>query len=153
MDTRIALLAVAAFIGMYLAVFLLIVTLRKKKSLKKDPVSSSYPSITIVLPAWNEEDTIGESVESVLALDYPGKLKVIVVNDGSTDGTKKVLEKYSKKGMITLVNKENGGKASAMNAALEIIDTEFFACMDADSIAEKDALNHMMGYFTNPKVA
>lgn len=147
-----ALLAMAAFVGMYLAVFVLIVTLKKKKVLRKDPEPGFYPPVTVVIPAWNEEDSIQESLESILTLDYPGKIEIICVNDGSTDGTKKILLEYEKKGKIKLINKKNGGKASAMNSALKAIKTDFFVCMDADSQADREALKYMMGYMRDKDV-
>jgi cellulose synthase/poly-beta-1,6-N-acetylglucosamine synthase-like glycosyltransferase len=107
-----------------------------------------FPFISIVIPAHNEEDSIENAIKSCLNLDYPKeKLEVIVVNDGSTDRTKEICERYEKLGLIRLVNKERGGKASALNLGLKIAKGEIFACLDADSMYEKNALNKMLKYF------
>ncbi|NCB42565.1 MAG: glycosyltransferase [Clostridia bacterium] len=122
------------------------------------------PSISIVAPAYNEEMTIIENVNSLLNLKYPDE-ELVVVNDGSLDGTlqtlikefklKKVDRIYSKsletkpvKGIylnpdipkLIVVDKMNGGKADALNAGINISSKEYICSIDSDSILEDDAL-------------
>ncbi len=122
------------------------------------------PPITLVVPAYNEEATIGESVKSLLRLDYP-HYEVVVVNDGSKDGTIDTLirelhlipypaafeEKVPCKPIrqfyvstvhpnLRVVDKENGGKSDALNAGINLCRTPLFCCMDADSILLRDSL-------------
>lgn len=140
------------FSALYFQVFILISLFESKKR-KKHPLPYFYPETTIVIPCWNEEETIGKTIDSVLALDYPkDKMKIMIIDDGSTDNTKSALEKYKDNPIITVFHKENGGKFSALNFALERINTEYFGCLDADSFVEKDALKNIMRRFTNPKV-
>lgn len=120
--------------------------------------------ITLLAPAFNEEATISESVRSLLALHYPN-FEVLVVNDGSKDGTLDVLiRSFGLKPVarafesvtphkpirgiygspdyprLIVVDKENGGKADALNAGISVCRTPLFCAIDADSILEPDAL-------------
>ena len=137
---------------LYSATFLLI-TLLTERNMESRKAVRKYPSVSIIVPAYNEERTIGKTIESLLSLDYPkDKLKIIVVDDGSTDNTLRVVKRYEREGIIVLSQK-NKGKASAMNLGLKHVDTEFVACLDADSFVEKNALKNMLSYFDDPNVA
>ncbi len=113
------------------------------------------PKVAIIVPCWNEESTIDGTVQSLLALDYPkDKLQIVLVNDGSTDNTKTVMDSYTGNPQITIVHKENGGKHTAINKGIEIAqDAEFVGCLDADSFVAPDALREMISCFEDPKVA
>lgn len=120
--------------------------------------------ISLLAPAFNEEATIAESIRSLLSLHYPN-FEVIVVNDGSKDRTLDVLiEAFGLKPVarafessvphkpirgiygspdqprLVVVDKENGGKADALNAGISVCRTPLFCAIDADSILEPDAL-------------
>jgi cellulose synthase/poly-beta-1,6-N-acetylglucosamine synthase-like glycosyltransferase len=122
------------------------------------------PAIALLAPAFNEELTIVESINSLLALRYPD-FEVIVINDGSKDGTlERVIghfglsrvERYhdlavrhqpirglyasSRLPRLLLVDKENGGKSDALNAGINVARAPIFCSMDADSLLEPDAL-------------
>ncbi|MBA7674572.1 hypothetical protein ES703_82792 [subsurface metagenome] len=137
---------------------------RKATELKKVFQSTFFKPISIIAPAYNEEETIAESVKSFLQLQYP-EHEVVVVDDGSTDNTMKVLiETYKMvkapityaeqidckriKGIyvspeytnLVLVNKENGGKGDALNAGINIARYPLVCFIDADSLLESDAL-------------
>ncbi len=126
------------------------------------------PDITIIVPAYNEEKVITESVKALLDLDYP-RLEVLVVNDGSKDETMKRLKKDFKlidvnravgekidtekvnnlyrsieRDGLTVVDKENGGKADALNAGLNYSRTDLILAIDADTLVEKNALRKMV---------
>ncbi len=142
------------FFLLFTAVFWLLIWFENRKLVFKDPKPKKLKPLTIVIPAYNEEKTIASSIDSCLNLTYPkGRLKIIVVNDGSTDGTRKVCERYAKRGKIKLLNQKNQGKAAAINNALKYITTPYMACLDADSFFEKDALPHILGYLDDPEVA
>jgi cellulose synthase/poly-beta-1,6-N-acetylglucosamine synthase-like glycosyltransferase len=120
--------------------------------------------IALLMPAYNEEATIGESIRSVLALQYPS-FEVIVINDGSKDGTlqaltaafdlKPVVRPHEQavshrpiRGVygspryanLLVIDKENGGKSDALNAGINLSRSPLFCAMDADSLLEPDAL-------------
>ncbi len=142
------------FLFLYLEIFLLLTFLeRKGRNTKKNNIIKKYPNVSIVVPCYNEEKTIGGTLDSLLKLDYPkNKLSILVVDDGSTDKTYSIAKKYEKYNNVKIFHKENGGKHTAMNFALEKIHSEFIGCLDADSFVEKDALNEIILEFQrNPK--
>jgi cellulose synthase/poly-beta-1,6-N-acetylglucosamine synthase-like glycosyltransferase len=129
------------------------------------------PSVSIISPAFNEEASIVESVSSLLTLRYPD-YEVIVVNDGSRDGTltrlvswfglertdvfvhrylstEKIRGIYASKRYpeLLVIDKENGGKADSLNAGINVARKEYFAGIDADSMLERDALLNLTGKF------
>ncbi|OIO61901.1 hypothetical protein COY26_01600 [Candidatus Woesearchaeota archaeon CG_4_10_14_0_2_um_filter_33_10] len=155
MDLVNLILPVVYIITLFYTIFWLITFLdskeEKKKSLKK------FPFVSVIVPAYNEEDVILETLDSIVGLDYPkDKLDVIIINDGSTDSTRDIIEKFigvHKEQDIKLINQDNQGKWVALNNALKIAKGEFFTCLDADSSAEKAALKKMLPYFTDNNVA
>ncbi len=141
------------FASLNFEVFLLITYFESRLFIKKenDRIAkgvSSYPSVTIIVPCWNEESTVSKTVYSLLALDYPkDKLKIMVVDDGSTDGTWQAVQEFSDNPQIQLHTKENGGKFTALNYGLSKLTTDLVGCLDADSYVEKDALKKIVTYF------
>ena len=83
--------------------------------------SKSTPAVAMIVPCYNEETTVGGTVESLLALDYPtDRLSIILVNDGSTDNTRAIMDTFAGNPQIQIIHKENGGKHSAINAGIEL---------------------------------
>jgi cellulose synthase/poly-beta-1,6-N-acetylglucosamine synthase-like glycosyltransferase len=134
--------------------------------------SDVAPVISIMAPAHNEERTIAQSVRSLLTLRYPS-LEVVVVNDGSADGTLAALQRdfdlveihsapirrriqtepirglyrSRRTPALVVVDKENGGKADALNAGLVVATGDLACAIDADTIVEPDALQRMIRPF------
>jgi cellulose synthase/poly-beta-1,6-N-acetylglucosamine synthase-like glycosyltransferase len=129
------------------------------------------PRITVLVPAYDEEVTVVESVANLLALTYPN-LEVVVVNDGSNDGTldrliegfrltpvgavyRRVLDtapvreiyRAPDEPRLVVVDKHNGGKADALNAALNLASGQLVCAIDADTIVASDALQQMVSSF------
>lgn len=109
------------------------------------------PTVTIIVPAYNEERTIVASVESILASDYPS-FDVIVIDDGSTDATESLLTPMAESGRIIFVKKENGGKASALNAGIAMAKGEVVLYTDADSFFQTDTIRKMARWFVDPGI-
>ncbi len=143
------------FLSIYAQVFLLITFLenRKKITIRNHKIKlSQYPAVTIVVPSWNEEKTIYKTIRSLLALRYPqDKLKLFLVDDGSTDSTWNIISKFAKHKNVKVFRKENGGKYTALNLGLQNLETEFFGCLDADSVVDTEALVRIMSYFEADK--
>ena len=145
------------FIALYLQIFFLISFIEGRFG-KKSPRQnlrnrSRFPSVTIVVPCWNEERTVASTLRSLLSLDYPKeKLSLVVVDDGSTDGTLSIARRFEKYTNVRVYSKENGGKHTAVNFALEKSSSEFFGCLDADSFVEPDALKKIISNFEDPSV-
>lgn len=93
--------------------------------------------VSVVIPAYNAAETVGEAVASCLAQRHPD-FEVIVVNDGSTDATGEVLASFGNR--ITVITQRNGGLASARNAGQRAASGEFLAWMDADDLAAPERL-------------
>lgn len=140
---------VLVFLAIYLQVFLLTVFFDKRDKLvstKKEP--TKFPGITFLIPCYNEETTVDSTIESILALDYPkDKLKIIAIDDGSSDNTWKNLQKYSDRENIQILKKENGGKHTALNYGLKFVDTPLVVSFDADTKILKDAAKRAVVYF------
>lgn len=140
------------FVSIYFLTFFLILWGRNRKDLFKFPTTDSKYSISVLVPAWNEEKTIESTIKAIFESDYPLK-ELIVLNDGSTDNTKGVVESLLKKyPKLKLVNKKNSGKADSLNQGIKMAKAEFVAVVDADSYPDKDAFKKMIPYFDNPKV-
>lgn len=118
------------------------------------PTLERKPSVTIIVPIFNEEKTVVKTVLSLLALDYPkDKLFVMVVDDGSKDNSWQVVQQFQNNPQVLLHKKENGGKYTALNYAIEHSTSELIGCLDADSFVDSQALNYMMPYFDDADVA
>jgi cellulose synthase/poly-beta-1,6-N-acetylglucosamine synthase-like glycosyltransferase len=127
--------------------------------------------VSVLVPAYNEEATIASSVRSVLELDYP-RFEVIVINDGSKDGTLEALQRefalvafpetYWRRIAVKpvraiyrsalypnlrVIDKENGGKADALNAGINASHCPLFCGVDADSILERESLTRVVEPF------
>ena len=144
------------FFSLYFEVFLLVAYLQKRFTrIDSTPLPlGKLPTVAVVVPCFNEEDTVELTMNSLLGLDYPAHLlQIIVVDDGSTDKTWERVQQYAHDARVKLLQKENGGKHTAMNFALEHIDAELIGCLDADSVVEPDALQKIVPIFVNQKIA
>jgi cellulose synthase/poly-beta-1,6-N-acetylglucosamine synthase-like glycosyltransferase len=145
---------VLLFISLYFEVFLLVAFLERKlkKQSQRSSVTADFPSVAIIVPCYNEEATVALTLRSLMALSYPkDKLRIVVVDDGSTDNTRRVAEEFAPQ--VTVLHKENGGKHTAMNLGLAHANADLIGCLDADSVVEPDALLNIAPIFQNPQVA
>ncbi|MBU6428842.1 MAG: glycosyltransferase family 2 protein, partial [Cyanobacteria bacterium REEB65] len=109
--------------------------------------------MTVIVPCYNEEDTVSATMDSLLALDYPeDKLSIIAVDDGSRDRTWELLGGYGGNPRVRLVRKENGGKHTAVNLGLSMCRSELVSCLDSDSFVHPQALRRMVPLFDDPAV-
>lgn len=146
-----AIFYILTFLAVYVQVFFLITFLenRKKIVIRTGKIRlKEYPPVTVIVPCWNEEKTIGNTVHSLLDLNYPkDKVKIFLVDDGSTDNTWNEIKKFEKYPNIRIFHKENGGKITALNLGLKHLETDFLGCLDADSYAAPESLVRIMSYF------
>lgn len=151
MYIELALLYVITYFGLFTAIFFLLTLMENRKNVFRKPLTK-YPSVTVIVPAFNEEHTIGKTIESLQDLDYPKeKLEIIVVDDGSNDNTLKVARMYESK-QVKVFSKPNGGKGSALNFALAKAKGEFIGALDADSFVHRDSLKKIMSHFTEKDI-
>jgi len=153
MDKIIILYSVMFFFGIYFLLIFIILKFRNGKTIYDYPEAKKFPSITLITPAYNEEDSIADTIKALLDIDYPkGKKEIILVNDGSTDKTLVIMKKFAKNHKeIKILDKKNSGKSDSLNQAIKIAKGELIAIVDADSYPTKDALKKMVGYFEQDK--
>jgi cellulose synthase/poly-beta-1,6-N-acetylglucosamine synthase-like glycosyltransferase/peptidoglycan/xylan/chitin deacetylase (PgdA/CDA1 family)/spore germination protein YaaH len=123
---------------------------------RKDFSTPDYnPRVAVLIPAYNEEKVIARTIRSVLMSNYKN-INVIVIDDGSKDDTYKVAtETYAKEiaeGRVTVLTKPNGGKAEALNFALQDMQEEIYVGIDADGVIAHDAITRMICHFANPHI-
>ncbi|WP_250037517.1 bifunctional polysaccharide deacetylase/glycosyltransferase family 2 protein [Paractinoplanes maris] len=111
------------------------------------PVTSP---VTIVVPAYNEEKTIGPAVRSLALSAHPG-VEVLVVDDGSTDDTAAAARQLGL-GNVRVVRIPNGGKANALNAGVALSRHDLIVMVDADTVVEPDAVHRLVQPFADPAV-
>jgi cellulose synthase/poly-beta-1,6-N-acetylglucosamine synthase-like glycosyltransferase/peptidoglycan/xylan/chitin deacetylase (PgdA/CDA1 family)/spore germination protein YaaH len=113
------------------------------------------PRVAVLVPAFNEEKVIVRTIRSVLNSDYPN-LHVIVIDDGSSDKTCEVARQaYAAEiaaGHVQVLSKENGGKAAALNYALERLSEEIYVGIDADTVIAADAISKLIPHFEDPLI-
>ena len=144
---------------------------RALRDYERVAVSALSPALTILVPSHNEEATIAQSVRALLDCHYP-QLEVIVINDGSRDGTLDVLreafglvavERVPRSALMSkpirailagageprliVIDKVNGGKADSLNAGLRYARTPLFCCIDADTMLDPEALSRLVWEF------
>jgi cellulose synthase/poly-beta-1,6-N-acetylglucosamine synthase-like glycosyltransferase len=135
------------FASLFLSIFWLLVLIEEGWSRRKEDLEYT-PRVSVVVPAYNEGEFIGDCIQSLLSLDYPkDKLEVIVVNDGSTDKTREICESFGNKIKLVNLTKNSGRKAIPLNIGLQSASGEFVACLDADSVVDPHALRRMLPYF------
>ena len=116
-------------------------------------VDQHYPPVTILIAAYNEEGSIASTLSGIFLQDYPADIRVIVINDGSSDKTvDSVNALQSAHPNLELINLgRNGGKASALNHGLAKCTTDIIISIDADSYILKDGISHLVGrYLSDP---
>jgi cellulose synthase/poly-beta-1,6-N-acetylglucosamine synthase-like glycosyltransferase len=146
------------FVTLYAQVLLLFTFFEKKSVFSNtgggggEPLKK-HPIVTIIVPVWNEEKTLGGTINSLLALDYPkDKLDILIVDDGSTDNTRQVANAFKSNSSVRVFSKTNGGKHTAVNLGISKAKGEFIGCLDADSFVDKDALTRIVRCFEDEQV-
>ena len=145
----------ALFLSLYFQVFLLLTYFgwSKKEEYPGFP-EDDLPTVSVMVPCWNEESTVVKTVNSLLEMDYPKeKLFVVVIDDGSTDNTWQVVQQFASNPQVRLFHKENeGSKFAALNYGLDRIHTDIVGCLDADSRVDVQALRHSILPFSDPAI-
>jgi cellulose synthase/poly-beta-1,6-N-acetylglucosamine synthase-like glycosyltransferase/peptidoglycan/xylan/chitin deacetylase (PgdA/CDA1 family)/spore germination protein YaaH len=133
--------------------FLAIIDRLRRPHAKASP--GFNPRVAVLIPAYNEETVIVRTIRSVLNSDYTN-LHVMVIDDGSTDRTAAVAsEAYAAEiaaGRLQVLSKPNGGKAAALNYALERIEEEIYVGIDADTVIAPDAISKLIPHFEDPTI-
>jgi cellulose synthase/poly-beta-1,6-N-acetylglucosamine synthase-like glycosyltransferase/peptidoglycan/xylan/chitin deacetylase (PgdA/CDA1 family)/spore germination protein YaaH len=135
--------------AMIIGILAIIEKLRPDRAAMRDP----QPSVTVLIPAHNEEGVIVQTVTSVLASDAKD-LHIVVVNDGSTDDTGALLDAhFSQKPRVRIIHQVNRGKAAALRLAMGEARTEIVVTIDADTEIEPNAICKLIRHFSDPGIA
>ncbi|MDE1156265.1 MAG: glycosyltransferase [Acidobacteriaceae bacterium] len=123
---------------------------------RKDFAGPGYnPRVAVLIPAYNEEKVIARTVRSVLMSNYKN-LRILVIDDGSKDATAEIVRTtYAKEiaeGRVEVMVKPNGGKAEALNYALQYVEEEIYVGIDADGVIAHDAITRLVCHFANPHI-
>lgn len=125
--------------------------IHKKRA--RHPVEQSTPFVSVIIPAYNEENVIGKTIESILKSNYPN-LEVIVIDDGSKDQTSlAVSRKYDANKKVSLFQKKNGGKALAINLGIRKAKGDIFVAIDADTTVSPDSIAALTRHFADENIA
>ncbi|MBU6490976.1 glycosyltransferase [Patescibacteria group bacterium] len=143
------------FIAIFFESFVLVTLLSKPaRATRAQGPGATTPTVAVIVPCYNEAATVAGTCDSLLALDYPKeRLEIILVNDGSTDGTADAMARFNGHPQVRIIHKENGGKHTALNAGIAATRAEIIGCLDADSFIEPNALREIVPGFERPEVA
>jgi biofilm PGA synthesis N-glycosyltransferase PgaC len=112
----------------------------------------SFPSLTLMIAAYNEEETIAQTVAYALEQEYPADWRIVVIDDGSEDDTARIVASYGELDeRVSVLTVPHGGKARALNAGLELAHTPLVATIDADTLLMPTALRRIVArYLDSP---
>lgn len=129
---------------------MLLLGLIRPRSVKR---AAQLPTVTILIPAYNEVNCIGPTIQNKLDQGYPrDKLQIIVISDGSADGTDEVVNRFSQEGVALLRREGREGKAAALNAAFRLATGTIVVFSDANTLFGPEALHRIAEAFADPEV-
>lgn len=153
-----SIVALVIFLGILLIRYVALLVLSVFNAVEvtfSGPVTlDTYPPVSIILPVYNEGVLLHDTLSALLALDYP-TYEVIVVDDGSTDDTAEIARSFVgvHDGIsVRLVEKPNGGKATALNAGIQFSQYDLVLCVDGDSTLSTNALKRAVVHLADPRV-
>jgi cellulose synthase/poly-beta-1,6-N-acetylglucosamine synthase-like glycosyltransferase/peptidoglycan/xylan/chitin deacetylase (PgdA/CDA1 family)/spore germination protein YaaH len=123
-----------------------------RRAVYKKYESIYFPQVSVVIAAYNEEKVIVQTLSSILSSDYPN-FNIIVVDDGSKDGTYEILLKFfGNNPWVKIFSKKNGGKADALNFGIERTNSEIIVTLDADTVFRRDTIAKLVRVFVDFRV-
>lgn len=153
-DALSLLFAAVIVIGMLRAVALALLALaaRRRAAPPEAPPHLVPTSVSVLIPAFNEARVIEASVRRILG-SAGVRMEVIVIDDGSTDGTSAIVERaFGIDPRVRLLTLANGGKARALNAALRVARGDIVVALDADTQFEADTIARLLRWFADPRI-
>jgi len=115
--------------------------------------TEELPALSMLIAAYNEEEHLAEKISNIAALDYPAhKLQIVIVSDGSSDGTNAILRQISDPRIDVVAQPERGGKAAALNIAMKHARHDLLVLSDCSTMFACDALKKLVRHFTDPAI-
>jgi cellulose synthase/poly-beta-1,6-N-acetylglucosamine synthase-like glycosyltransferase/peptidoglycan/xylan/chitin deacetylase (PgdA/CDA1 family) len=143
--------SVAALVALRMLLVLILASAQKRRERRRERGTSFAPRVSILVPAFNEAIGIERCVRSLIGSDYPAAVEVIVIDDGSTDGTARLVSDLGLPA-VKVIRQQNAGKPAALNAGLIAAAHEVIVTVDADTVFEGDALLHLVQPFSDEAV-
>lgn len=113
----------------------------------------NLPCVSMIVAAFNEEKNLPRKLQNLNELDYPiDRMQVIVVSDGSTDGTNEILRRTSSLSIETLIFNENQGKANALNCGVARAHNDILILSDTSTLFYRDSVRKLVRHFSDPSV-
>lgn len=126
--------------------------LPKDAPLQAGSIFDTPPSVSVIVPAYNEEVVLENCLRSIVASDYPG-VEVICVDDGSKDGTFALMQKLAAElPRVTAIRQENAGKGAALNRGIKASHGEVLLLVDSDGVFASDTITEMVRGFDNQQI-
>ena len=126
---------------------------RRKEALSPPLMPSTFPPVSVLIAAYNEERVISSTIQHLLDSDYPAPLEIVVVDDGSKDQTAAIVATIAAgESRVTLIRQPNGGKSSALNRALSEAHNNTLVMIDADTMVAPDGLRQLVAPLADPAV-
>ena len=145
--------AIVLFVYPFALYPMLLALLVRSRKNTTHPLPVAPPPVAMVICALNEQRVIREKIENCLALDYPsGKLRIIVVSDGSTDNTAAIVREYEQRGVQLIERLERRGKVTNLNEVIGTIPEEIVVLSDANVIYAPDSVRNLMGRFADEAI-
>lgn len=127
---------------------------RLRRHQQRDRPVTFTPAVSVIVPAFNEERVIVQTVTALLRQRYAGPLEVVIVDDGSSDDTLDIVqEAYGAHPQVSILAKENGGKASALNHGIVRARHEIVVALDADTVFADDTVGELVQPLRDPRTA
>lgn len=151
-------LATFFLVVLWFSTYFMLMLYFSRKPSKINKKEMIFPTVSIVIPAFNEEKVILKKLQSIIEIDYPrDKMEALVVDDGSTDNTRKIVEEFITSNNANLKfsllpRRERGGKANALNDAFKLCNGEIVVISDADVFFKRDAIINMLANFNDSTV-
>ncbi len=134
----------------YISLFVTLFWLQVPAKVKVAKSITAFPTVSILIPAYNEGETIKATIQSVRQLNYPqDKLQIIVIDDGSTDNTYQEASAFKN---VLVLHQTNKGKGAALNYGIQQVKSEFVSCLDADSYMHPNSLKQLIPYFGDKRM-
>ena len=132
---------------------ILLSSVYKKRHISVLLKETDLPKVSFIIAAYNEEKVISNKIDNTLSIDYPKDLfQIIVVSDGSTDDTSKIVEEFSDKSVVGLHKTERNGKSAALNRGVEISTGEIIIFSDANNDFSKDSVRELVKHFCDSNI-
>lgn len=138
------------YLGLFATTFYILSFVSYSKKKREFYTDRELPTVSVVIPAYNEEETITKTLKSVLKSDYPD-FEVIVIDDGSTDSTLKIARRFESK-KVKVLHKENGGKGAALNFGIKRAKGKIVFTMDADTTVDSKSMKNMVRFFKDKEI-